>query len=230
MQDILNQLGLVTPGLNEQLAGQNLNAQYGLEQLGIGGEQIGLSQQDNAAQQALLGLETGLQRQEYGISSTQFPEQYAQAALQNKLAVRGLSEQQAQSGVQGSAGQEQAVQAQSQQYGWQQQDIARNQQLAQLSQQGTEGQQNYDVGALARAKQNLGLAAQANGISEQQLLSQWQQGLAQTGNQALGSIDQLYSQYLSGAGQGASTLGGILGQAALFGGLGGVSTLFGGTG
>jgi hypothetical protein len=228
MADLMQQIGLTVPGLNVQMAGGELGLQLGEEQLGVSQEQNQLSQSDVAAQEALLGTESGLEQQEYGLQSQQYPEQLAEAAQQYATNKSTMQSSQAGSGTMNTAGAGQAQSNLTQQYGWQQADINRNQQLAALGQQGTVAQQKYDASALARQEQNLQLAAQANGISVQQLIQQWQSGMFQLGEQA--DPTSLYTQYLSQEGQGVSALGGVLSQGALLGGLGGIGTLFGGSG
>ena len=71
----------------------------------------------------------------------------------------------------------------------------------------------YSAGDIARSQQNLDLTAQANGLSVQQLLAQWQQGLQQTGLNA----DPLaqYTQYLGQQGSAVAGLGSAAAQEGL---------------
>src|ERR1700731_1648111 len=108
--------------------------------------------------------------------------------------MQNLSSSGAIGGTLNTQGHKQQVGAQQQSYGFQQADISRAQQNAALGQQSEEQGYNYSVGDIARSQQNLQLAAAANGLSQEQLLSQFGQGLSSLGVQ--GDPAQLYTQYL----------------------------------
>ena len=122
----------------------------------------------------------GFTTAEYNLSSRQYPEQLAQAAQQNKEAVFNQYAQAAASGRVHPQGPSEADQNQALQYGWQQQDINRNAGLAALGQQAGLSATQYSLGDIARSEQNLQLTAAANGLSVEQLKSQYANQVAQT--------------------------------------------------
>ncbi len=111
---------------------------------------------------------------------------------------------------------DQATQAQ--EYGWQQADIYRAQQLAALGQQSEEvgygGQQELS----ANQMQQLELAAKGQNLTGEQAMSQLGFGLQSIGYGA--SPEQYLSTIAQAQGSGAQTLAGLGSQAALIGGLG----------
>lgn len=213
MAGLLSEIGLSGP--TSQLSADQLAQElaYSEAGLGINQEQNAISQQGNAAQLGLLNTQWGLENQEYGLQQQQYPEQQAQAALQHQLNVAGMQDQGAISGTLNTQGYGRQKSAEAQQYGWQQADISRAQQLAQLNQQGSAAQYQYNVGDLARAEQNLQLAAQQNGISYDQLQSQFAAGLNQIGIQ--GDPTQLYLQYLTQQSGQVGGLGQAVGEAGI---------------
>lgn len=243
LQNILGQLGSATAPqqsiseLQTALAGNqfNLNTQQyqlsntnleqqaanQLAQLGISQQQLGLQGQGLQAQAGLLGTTTGLEQQEYGLQQQQYPEQLAEAALnynQNQLSLTG---NEAAAGATNTVGARNAQNILGQEYGYQQADIGRAQQLSGLQQQGTAAQQSYSAADLARQQQNLALVAQANGLSQQEVSQQLGYGLAQSGldfqqnlPQLLNSLTGIYEGDLQTA-EGGVAAAGLLGGNAL---------------
>lgn len=204
-QDAINNVGAnlaSTDAYQQAMSGyqaQNL----GLSEQGLGIKQTGLTQQgaQSAAQQ-------GFEQQGYNIQQGQFPEQSAEAALAYQNQVMQTQGGQAISGTQNTVGGKQQVSTQAQQYGFQQQDIARAQALSQLGQQSEQSGYGYSQQQLANAQKNLSLNAQANGLSEQQIATMLNYGQSQAGQGAAQNIIQLL------AGQGDNALAGLQGTAA----------------
>jgi hypothetical protein len=215
MQQLLSEIGLTVPSTQEQLASSALNTTYGLEQAGIGQNQNQISQAQLANQAAGLSTQQGFTTAEYNLNQQQYPEQLAEAALQNKQATLQLNAQQATTGTSLTQGGKLAQSAQKQQYGWQQQDINRAQQLAGLQQQAGLAGTQTSMSDIALSQQNLEQAAAANGISVKQMLAQYQQGAQQLGQNANQSLDQLYTQYLSQQGSQVQGLGTAAGEIGL---------------
>lgn len=171
--------GLIGPELGLSNAYQSAMAGFQTGQLGIRGQQIGLSRLGTQQEQALQGILNPLEQQSYALSTTQYPEQRQEAALtyRNRL----LQEQGniAQSGAQGTLGAQQELTTMKQQYGFQLQDIARSQQLATLSQRGTLAQQKYTTEQLNNALQNLSYVAESNGLSQQEVMTRLNYAITQ---------------------------------------------------
>jgi hypothetical protein len=222
----LGQAQLAMTGPQLAVAQQELgtNTGYDLANLLLGQQQIGLSQQNIGTQQAVSAAQQGVEQQQYGLQQTQYPEQFAQAALANKNAVQALQQQGAIGGTLMTEGSKQRFATQAAEYGWQNADIFRNQQLAQLSQAGEQygyaGQQAGYANQLAQ----LGLSAKAQGLSASQAMAQLGFGLQQLGYQA--SPEQYLSQLAGAQGTQAQGLAGVGAAAGLIGGTG--ANLFGG--
>jgi hypothetical protein len=213
IDQLLSEIGLSVPNVAESAASQNLGAMLGLEQAGIGENQLGIQQQQLGNQAAGLQTQQGFTTAEYNLNQQQYPEQLAEAALQNKQATLQLNAQQATTGTSLTEGGKLAQSAQKQQYGWQVQDINRAQQLAGLQQQAGLAGTQTSLSDIALSQQNLEQTAAANGVSVQQLLAQWQQGLQQLGIQ--GDPTQLYTQYLAQQGNQVQGLGSAAGAIGL---------------
>ena len=213
-----------------QLAAGELgsNEQFTLANALLGMQGIGLQSQGLSSQMGTAAAQQGIEQSQFGVQQTQFPEQLQQAALQNANALRGLSDQGAISGTLGTQGYGRSVATQGAEYGWQQADIFRNQQLSQLAQQseqvGYGGQQEQ----LANQMSQLGVAAQGQGLSATQAQAQLGFGLQQLGYQGQDSLMQYLNQVATAEGGQAQQLAGIGSQAALIGGLG--STFLSGVG
>lgn len=213
MAQLLSEIGLTVPNVGEQAASQNLGALFGLEQAGIGENQNVISQQQLANQRAGLETQQGFTTAEYNLNQQQYPEQLAEAALANQQGQLALNSQQATTGTSLTEGGKLAQTAQKEQYGWQVQDINRAQQLSSLQQQAGLAGTQTSLSDIALSQQNLEQAAAANGVSVQQLVAQWQQGLQQLGINA--DPTQLYTQYLSQQGSQVQGLGAAAGQIGL---------------
>jgi hypothetical protein len=196
MAALMNEIGLTVPEAQAQSA-------YNVANEGIGLAGIGLSQEQNAIQQSGEAASLGETQALFGLQSQQTPESLAEAALANKNAVQSQRDQAAISGTLGTQGDKQAVDTQAQQYAWDQADINRGQQEANV-------QEKFSVGDIARSEQGLALAAANNGLSVEQLKDQFALGQANLKTGAQGSLDQLYTQYLaqqSGAISGVASTG-----------------------
>jgi hypothetical protein len=211
-------LGMVGP--QEGVASSELeaNSGYDLANALLGEQGIGLQEQGLGAQTATQAKQQGLEEAQYGVSATQYPEQQAEAALANKNAVIANRDSAAIGGVADTTSTARTASTQAQEYGWQQADIYRAQQLAALGQQseevGYQGQQATD----ANQMQQLELAAKGAGLSGEQAMSQLGFGLNALGYGA--SPEQYLSTTAQAQGAGASALAGLGSQAALIGGLG----------
>lgn len=208
------QYGLSNTNLEQQAANQEA-------QLGISGQQLGLQGQGLQAQAGLLGTTTGLEQQEYGLQQQQYPEQLAEAALNFGANQQALTGNLAASGATNTVGAKTQENLLTQNYGYQQADINRAQQLSSLQQQGTTAQQQYSAADLARQQQNLALVAQSNGLSQQEVAQQLGYGLAQSGldyeqnlPQLLNSLSGIYEGEL-GTAEGAAGELGLLGGTSL---------------
>jgi hypothetical protein len=146
-----------------------------------------------------------LGQQVYQQQATQYPEQQAEAALNYQNSTQQLQGGLGASGASNTVGGKQQQSTLTQQYGWQQQDIARAQSIAQLQnqqtqlgQQGTLAQQQYSDEQLSNAQKNLGIVSQQNGISQQEVYTQLQYAIDQAGLQmdpvnVLAQLGQLWS-------------------------------------
>jgi hypothetical protein len=242
-------LGYIAGGAGPSVAGPNLSAALGQQQLGMSGvnagvgaaelqsglgfdlsnallgyQGIGLQSQGLAAQAGTSAQQQGLEEAQYGVQSGQYPEEAQKAALSNALAVSGQQDTGAITGTINTQGYKRQQAAQGAEYGWQQADIFRQQQLADLGQQSEEAGYAGQQEQIANQRQQLELAAQGQGISTQQLIAQFGFGLNQLGVQ---STPEQYLSTIAGAqGQSAQALSAAGSQAALIGGLGANATSY----
>jgi hypothetical protein len=214
------ELGLVGPQLAVTGAEAQNQTGYDLANALLGYEGIGLQSQGLAQQASTAAAQQGLEQAQFGVSQTQYPEQQAEAALQNQNAVINQRDSAAISGTINTQGSKRDVATQAQEYAWQQADIFRNQQLAQLGQQseqvGYQGQQSQ----FANQQQQLALAAQGEGLTAQQAQAQLGFGLQQAGISAKGDALSYLQQMAADQGQQAGAFGAGLSAASLYGGLG----------
>lgn len=185
---------------------QNYNNAMAANQMAgtqISGQQIGLSQLANTQQQQQAGVQQGIEQQEYGLQSGQYPEQQAEAQLAYQNALMQTQGAQAIGGTQNTVGGKSAISTLGAQYGFQQEDIARAQGLSQLGQQSEQSGYGFSQEQLQNASQNLALNAQANGLSQQQILTMLNYGNQQTGTQGLQNVISLL------ANQGSAALGNL---------------------
>lgn len=212
------QLGMVGPQLGVSQAELASNQGYSLANALLGYEGIGLQSQGLASQASTAAAQQGVEQAEYGVQSGQYPEQMQEAALANANAVKNMQDQGAIGGTLGTQGYARQQATQAAQYGWQQADIYRAQQLAALGQQseqlGYQGQQNQ----FGNQQAQLALAAQGEGLSAQQAQTQFGFGLQQLGIQA--SPEQYLSAIANAQGGAAQSLAALGSQASLIGGLG----------
>lgn len=224
-QQAISQLQAALAGNQYNLAGEqygltnaNLESQaaYQLAQAGISQEQLGLQGQGLAAQAGLLGTTSGLEQAEYGWQSTQYPEQQAEALLNYNANKQSLQGNLAASGASSTTGAQTQQNLLSKNYQYQKEDITRAQDEAYFQQLGTLAQQKYSAGDIARQQENLGLVAQSNGLSTQEVQQQLAYGLAQSGldyqqalPQLLGQLSSIYAGEL-GTAEGAAGEAGLL--------------------
>lgn len=215
------QMAMTGPQL--ALAQQELGANtgYNLAGLLLGQEQTGLQAQQVGVQQQASAAQQGIEQQQYGLQQTQFPEQYAQAALANKNAVQQLQQQGAIGGTLMTEGSKQRFATQAAEYGWQNADIYRQQQLAQLGQASEQVGYGAQQAGYANQLQQLGLQAKGQGLSAEQAMSQLGFGLQQLGYQA--DPSQFLSQIAQAQGTQAQGLAGVAAAAGLVGGAGPLS-------
>ena len=105
---------------------------YDLANALLGYEGTGLQSQGLAEQASTAAAQQGLEQSQYGVQQGQYPEEMQKAALENANAVKNLQDQGAIGGTLNTTGYQRAQATQGAEYGWQQADIFRNQQLAQL--------------------------------------------------------------------------------------------------
>lgn len=218
-QLLQTQIGQIGPETQESIAYNNAMAGYqqaGLqnqaEDIGIQG--VGLQQQgaQNAAQQ-------GFEEQGYALQQGQYPEQSAEAALAYQNTMMQTQGGQAIGGTQNTVGGRQQVSTQAQQYGFQQEDINRAQQLSALGQKSEESGYGYSQEQLANATKQLGLSADANGLSQQELMTMLNYGNTQAGEGASQDLIQLLSQLGSGELNQVGTAGSALSSLGFAGGI-----------
>jgi len=214
------QMGEVVP--QEQLT--NAEAQsttgYDLANALLGIQGTGLQSQGLAQQATTAAQQQGLEQAQYGVQQGQYPEQMQEAALQNANAVIGARDAAAVGGTLNTTGYQRGQATQAAQYGWQQADIFRNQQLSQLAQQSEQAGYGGQQEQIANQRQQLALAAQGQGLSAQQAQAQLGFGMQQAGISATGDIYGLLQQAAGAQGGAAQTYAGALSQASLMGGLG----------
>jgi hypothetical protein len=205
----------------EQLTNQEAQSTtgYNLANLLLSAEGTGLQSQGVAAQAGTAAAQQGVEQAQYGVQSGQYPEQMQEAALANANAVINARDQAAISGTTNTQGTKRAQATQGAEYGWQQADIFRAQQLAQLGQvseqQGYAGQQEQ----LANQQAQLGLAAQGEGLSRDQAEAQLGFGLQQAGVSTAQDLYGFLGQAAAAQGGAAQTYAGALGAGSISGGL-----------
>jgi hypothetical protein len=212
------QLGMVGPQLGVSQAELGNQQGYSLANALLGYEGTGLQSQGLAQQASTEAAQQGIEQAQYGVSQTQYPEQQQEAALQNQNAVTANRDAAAIGGVTNTTSAKRTASTQASEYGWQQADIFRNQQLAQLGQQSEEQGYAGQESGIANQRQQLALAAQGEGLSAQQAQAQYGFGLQQLGINA--SPEQYLSTVANAQGGEAQQLAALGSQAGLIGGLG----------
>jgi hypothetical protein len=150
----------------------NTLAGYQLGQLGISQQQLGIQGTSLQQQQQLQGVQTGVEQATYGLQQQVYPEEQAEATANYNEQQSQLQGGLAASGALNTKGSTQQQTLLGQNYAWQQADIGRAQQEAQLGQQATVAGQQYSEEQINNAQSNLSLLAQANGMSEQEVYNQ----------------------------------------------------------
>lgn len=218
------QLGLLGPEVGSSIAYNEAMSGYQGQNLQLGEQALGIQSTGLQQQGAQSAQQQGIEEQSYALQSGQFPEQQAEAALAYQNAMRNTQGSQAISGTQNTVGGQADISTLKQNYGFQQEDIARAQALAGLGQKSEESGYQYSQEELANARANLSLNAQANGISEQSLLTMLNYGNEQTAQGGVQNLIQLLSQQganatgqLGNVGAGLSNIGFASGLNALAG-------------
>lgn len=212
------QLGMTAPQLGVSEAELGNTQGYSLANALLGEQGIGLQSQGLASQAKTAAQQQGTEEAQYGVSQTQYPEQQAEAALQNQNAVIANRDAAAIGGVTDTTATKRTAATQQSQYGWQQADIFRNQQLAKLQQQSEEQGYQGTEEQFANQRAQLGLSAQGEGLSAQQAQDQLKFGLQQLGVNA--EPEQYLSSVANASSSEAQQLSAVLSQAGLIGGLG----------
>jgi len=212
------QLGLTGPQLGVASAELGNTAGYDFANALLGYEGTGLQSQALASQGATAAAQEGITTGEYGVSATQYPEQLAEARQAFQTQQQGLQDQGAASGTLNTGGQKTAEANLASNYGWQQADIYRQQQLAALGQQSSQVGFGGTEEQIANAQKQLALTAQGQGLSAQQAADQLRFGLQSLGVGA--EPEQFLSTIANAQGAGAQQLAALGSQASLIGGLG----------
>lgn len=219
LSGLLGEQGMAGAAAQAPVSAAELGAgtSYDLSNALLGYQGNQLQQQGLATQMGTAAQQQGIEQAEYGVQQGQYPEQMQQAALQNALAVAGMQDQGAIGGTLNTQGYKRQQAAQGAEYGWQQADIFRNQQLAQLGQQSEQVGFGGQQAGYANQMQQLGLAAKSQGLNAQQAYEQLGFGLNQLGISS--SPEQYLSAIQQAQGGAAQTMQAALSQAALYGGL-----------
>jgi hypothetical protein len=212
------QLGLDPASIGLQSAELENQTGYDFANALLGYQGTGLQSQALAEQGGVAAAQQGLSNAEYGVSATQYPEQMAEAKQQFQTAQQGQQDQGAATGTTNTQGQKTSEANLASNYGWQQADIYRQQQLAALGQQSSQVGFGGTEEQIANAQQQLGLTAQGQGLSAQQYSDQLKFGLQSIG--ISGEPEQYLAAIANAQGSGAQQLAAYGSQAALIGGLG----------
>ena len=208
--------------LNPALAvnSQNLIATkgYSIANALLGEQGVQVAGETIAAKEQAAGQQQGIELGEYGVTSTRFPEEQAQAALTFKNKQLSQQSSAAGSGTLNTQGSQQAQQTNAQEYGFQQQTIYRQQALSQLSQQAEQVGYGLTQEQLANSQQQLALTGQRQGLGLQQTIQQLGYGLSQLGISS--TPVKYYAAMQTAQGTEATAYKAALGQASLLGGIG----------
>jgi hypothetical protein len=175
----------ITPQVAQETAYANAlsgiqSSQYNIQQQQTGLQQLGNTQQaaQNTAQQGIEQTGYGLQQAAYGIQGSELTNQQASLNLNYGNALRSQSDTGAGQGTLNTQGQARANSTLGTQQvlatgalGLQSQLLGNQQAQSQNTQAGEESGYQFNQSQLANAQQNLGLIAQANGLSNQQALT-----------------------------------------------------------
>lgn len=207
--------------------------QAGLQQAGLAlsGQGIGIQQQGLAAESGLSSYQQGIETQQYGLSQQNLQQQLGQLATGRTEALQGMQTNAAASGVAGghssgtaqygaATGDQQQLQALQKQYGYNVEDVKREIAQGAIGQKSEVAGYQYSQGDLARQQEQLGLAAQQNGLSEDEVTSRLNYGIQQLGLQGSITAADIMQQLGSTEAGGAGSLMSILGPLAQITGLG----------
>jgi hypothetical protein len=162
--------GLIPAQTNQQIAQLRQSTGQQMQGLGLSGQQIGIQQAGLQAELGLAPQQQAIEQKQYQLSQQQM--QAEKPGLASAAAGAGVA------GAKGGAGSQYGATAgEKQQYGSLQREI----QQGVLGQQSEVAGYNYSLGDLQRQSQSLSLAAQQNGLSEQETMTRLTQGINQLG-------------------------------------------------
>lgn len=191
---IETQMGIIPQQTGLNNAYQSAMAGYTLGQLGIARTKLNLQGLQLSQEQGLNQYQNAIEQQQYGLTQQTFAQQIAQAQLAHRTNLQNLQNNIAQSGMQNGKGQQLAMTTLQQNYGFQLASIGRNQAMATLSQQSTLAGQKYSTQQIANAQANLGLLAESNGLSQQEVNTRLQYAISSGELQGVETIIGLYTK------------------------------------
>ena len=242
--ELMGQLGLVNPGLNEQNQYAQLQGSYAEANAGLGQEQLGLQAQGLGAQAGLLNTQYGIQQQTLAGQEKLSGQQYALS--QADLAAQGAQQKISSRQPAGHRNPEPVGSLWSPgtaldrsrlkpptppRTPWPSSSLPAREQgrkrPTSISSSSTGSKprvkrlsSSTSLGSIARGEQGLGLSAQANGLGLDQQLNQINYGMQQAGLGAQQNADQpLRADRPGHPGQGSSYQAGAIGYGALLGGV-----------
>jgi hypothetical protein len=225
IQGLQAQQQLIGPETQQNVAYANALAGIQSSQYGITQQQTGLQQTENTQQSAQNATQQGIEQQNYGlqqgaigIQGQELGVQQQQTNLTYNNALRSQQDSGAASGGLYTHGQSSAMntltaqdQLQNQTLGLQNSLLNNQSQSAANTQQGEQSGYQFGQEQLQNAQSNLGLVAQANGLSNQQALTMLNYQNQQASLQGQQQNAQLLSQVGTTALGDESTIGSALG-------------------
>jgi hypothetical protein len=213
------QIGLAGPELAQTEAYNNALGGFSTQQYGVTQAQNALSQQGNAQQYQQGIAQQGFEQQNYGLQQQAFGLQSQQNQLAHTTALQNQSTSGAASGTLNTVGQGRDTSNINSNFALQQALLGNSQQQSQISQQAEQSGFGYSQEQIGNAGKNLGLIAQANGISQSQALSMLNYGNQQSATGAQQDVLSLLSQYGQTGEGDVSTVGAALSQQGFAGGI-----------
>ena len=227
-----DQLGLATAmqqvglsGATAALGAGNAQSTYNYDVAGalLGEQGITLQSQELGSQSQTASQQQALEQAQYGLNQQQYPEQQTELNSQYGTQLTGTIGNAAASGASNAPGTTQALGNLAQSYQYGSADIYRAQQLSQLAQQselaGYQGQQ----GQFSNAQQQLGLAAQQQGLDVGQYQQQLAYGLSQLGMTGDQNVLTAITQAASSGADISSSIAAMLSAGSVLGGMGSLS-------
>lgn len=226
------QLGALPAGVQQQDAYATAMAAIQQGQLGISSQQLGLQGLGEQYSTALGGIQRGISQYQQGLEEQQYGAKQQQALENYMYAQKNLQGQQAASGALGAPGQFRDTANLSQNFFTQANLAALGQKSEEAGYQGQQaqfaaqlggqantvgGNYNFGGGQAGIAQSNLALMAQANGLTEQQLVEQLNYGIAQNQQAGIGQAGQYLAQMGNLAAGQVSSLGASLAPVAYSG-------------